>query len=390
MNGQEIRILYAVTAAAWGGAPQHVLDLVAYMRSHGHTVGVVAAPEPRLMRDLQRLGATFFPNPHFVLSFAPHRDILAIPPVLQAIMHFRPDLIHAHSTKAGLAARLAAALTRRPVIFTAHGWGFAEARAWWLPPTLLRLERLAARATARIICVSGFDYELALRYRVGRPEQLTIIRNGIAPEPYLAARERARGDERREDEPVLITVGRLAPPKDPFTLLEAFQRLSRGRLLVVGDGPLRPQVEAFLRSSPVGDRVRLLGEREDVPDLLAAADLFLLSSHKEGLPRAIIEAMMVGLPVVATRVGGVPELVEHRRTGLLVSPGDPQALAQALQTLIEDPALARQMGIAGQQKALREFTLDQMCARTYRVYQEVLHQTTRSVIPSGEKPPIGR
>lgn len=381
---QQFRLLYTVTAAAWGGAPQHVLDLATYMRSHGHDVGVVAAPEPRLMRAIAALGAVFFPNPHFVLSFAPHHDLRAVLPVLLAIRRFRPDLVHAHSTKAGLVTRLAAALTRRPVIFTAHGWGFAEARTWWLPPTLLGLERLAARMTARVICVSGFDYELALRYRVARPEQLTIIRNGIDPAPYLAARERAQAGRQREAEPLLITVGRLAPPKDPFTLLEALRQLPCGRLLVVGDGPYRPQVEALLRSSPIAERVRLLGEREDIPDLLAAADLFLLASHKEGLPRAIIEAMMVGLPVVATQVGGVPELVEHGRTGFLIPPGDPQALAQAVQSLLENPTLARRMGGAGQQKALREFTLDQMCARTYRVYQEVLKCGAQPAGPSGE------
>lgn len=368
------RLLYAVTAASWGGAPQHVLDLARYMLTRGHPVGIVAAPEARLMREAKALGARFFPNPYFTLSLTPRRDILTVLPILRAIQEFQPDLIHAHSTKAGLAARLAAVLTRRPAVFTAHGWGFAETRAWWTPHVLRWLERLAARVTERIICVSYFDYELALRYITEQPEKLTVIWNGIAPGPYLEASKRARTLGHRRSDPVFISVGRLAPPKDFQTLLSALQYLPTGRLLVVGDGPDRPQVEIWVRSAGLNDRVTLLGEREDVPALLTSADIFLLSSRKEGLPRAVIEAMMAGLPIVATNVGGLPELVEHQQTGLLVPPGDPQALAQAVKILIDNPALAKQMGAAGQRKALSDFTLDRMCERTYQAYREVLRQ----------------
>jgi glycosyltransferase involved in cell wall biosynthesis len=197
----------------------------------------------------------------------------------------------------------------------------------------------------------------------------------MPPEPY----QKARGiglpymlGLDTNQRPVLITVGRLAPPKDFETLFKALQKLDHGKTIVVGDGPNRPWVEKFINQNGLSQKIYLLGEREDVPDLLAGAEIFLLSSRKEGLPRTVIEAMLAGLPVVATRVGGLPELVEDSITGFLVPPGDPEALASVLQKLIEDPDLRRTMGEAGRKKALLEFTLDRMLKETLRVYEEVL------------------
>jgi glycosyltransferase involved in cell wall biosynthesis len=234
---------------------------------------------------------------------------------------------------------------------------------------------LAARVTRKIICVSKFDRELGLKFRIACPEKLVVIHNGMPPAPYLDLNKKnslfIRGPNMRRT-PTLMTVGRLAPPKDFETLLGALQRLDNIKTIIVGDGPSRRWVERYINNNGLSQKVSLLGEREDIPDLLGSAEIFVLSSKKEGLPRTIIEAMLSGLPVVATRVGGVPELVEDNTTGFLVPPGNSQALATALQGLIKDRGLRRAMGEAGREKALKEFSLDRMLKETLRVYEEVL------------------
>jgi glycosyltransferase involved in cell wall biosynthesis len=241
---------------------------------------------------------------------------------------------------------------------------------------LRQLERLGARVTAKIICVSEFDRELGLKFRIASPEQLVVIHNGMPPEPYQKAKKVGLPCLLEQDTnqgPVFITVGRLAPPKDFETLFKTLQKLDHGKTIVVGDGPYRPRVEKFINQNGLSQKIYLLGERENVPDLLASSEIFVLSSKKEGLPRTIIEAMLSGLPVVATRVGGIPELVEDGVTGFLVPRGNFEAFAKALNRLTEDPDLRRAMGEAGRKKALLEFTLDRMHKQTLRVYEEVLH-----------------
>jgi glycosyltransferase involved in cell wall biosynthesis len=140
----------------------------------------------------------------------------------------------------------------------------------------------------------------------------------------------------------------------------------------VGEGVQREAIQEFVNQNDYACRVTLMGQREDIPELLKVSDLFVLSSRSEGLPYTIIEAMLAGLPVVATAVGGVPELVEDGRTGFLVPPGDHGALAEAIQRLLDDSSLRVSMGEKGREKALREFTLDRMLIETQEIYRQVL------------------
>jgi len=366
-----MKILYVITAAEWGGAPLHVLQLMEYMVKKGHEVGLVAAPEPRLMEGARALGAKIFPNPHFVRPIRPWKDFRAF----RAIRQFKPDLVSAHSTKAGFAARFSCAVLRVPVIFTAHGWAFTEGKNPLARYLLALGERLAAKVTKKIICVSEHDKELSLRFRVAPEQKLIVIHNGMEPTLYLNADgSKVRFELGLKEDEILITmVARFVPQKDHDTLLQALSLLPgrKFKAALVGGG----ERETFFRkkAGELGfrDNVIFLGERRDVPQILAASDIFVLSSNWEGLPRSIIEAMMAGLPVVATRVGGVPELVEDGVTGFLIPPRDPDALAEALQRLIADPELRRRMGQAGREKALKEFTLDRMLRETKRVYNGI-------------------
>jgi len=369
-----MKILYVITAAGWGGASVHVLQLMEYMARQGHEVGLVAAPEPRLMEGAKKLGVKVFPNPHFVRPVKPWKDFRALWRVFGAIRQFKPDLVSAHSTKAGFAARFSCAVLRVPVIFTAHGWAFTEGKNPFARYLLALAERLAAKVTKKIICVSEHDKELALRFRVAPEQKLTVVHNGMEPSLYLNADgSKVRFELGLKEDEILITmVARFVPQKDHDTLLQALSLLPgrEFKAALVGGG----ERETFFRKNAgelgLRDNVIFLGERRDVPQILAASDIFVLSSNWEGLPRSTIEAMMAGLPVVATRVGGVPELVEDGGTGFLVPPRDPNALAEALQRLIADPELRRRMGQAGREKALKEFTLDRMLRETEDVIRD--------------------
>lgn len=376
-----MKILFVVTAAEFGGAPQHVLYLIRHFRQNGCQIGIVAAPEPRLMREASALGAHVFPNRYFVRPIQLHNDIRALGPVFRAIRQFQPDLVSAHSTKAGYAARLLCALLGvKPVLFTAHGWAFTAGRGERARKRLALAERLAARVTSKIICVSEHDRELALRFQVGKPKQLVTVHNGIDAAPFLAAHgDRIRSELGLGRAPVITFVGRLAPPKDPLAFLQACQMLPGNfRVLVVGEGELRNSVREYVKRNGLASKLVLLGEREDVPEILAASDIFVLPSDWEGLPLTIIEAMMAGLPIAATRVGGVPELVEDGVTGYLVPPQNSHALGEAIGKLLADPALRQHMGKAGRKHAVERFSLNQMLTRTEAVYEGALARAGKS------------
>ncbi len=369
-----MRILYAVTAAQFGGAVRHVIGLMAADVKNGHDVGLVAAPEPILMSEAGRIGVQVFPNRYFVQHAQLGNDIRALRSVFLAIRRFNPDIVSAHSTKAGYAARLVCAALGRPVVFTAHGWAFSGRRNRWQRTLLATAERVAARSTARIICVSRHDLALALEFKVAGAEKLTLVHNGVDPGPFSAAEgSGVRSKLGLGNSPVLTMVGRLSPPKDPMTLLKACTRLQAAfRVLIVGDGELRRGAEEFVSQNKLEGKVIFLGETLAVPDILAASDIFVLSSESEGLPLAVIEAEMAGLPVVASSVGGMADLVQDGVTGFLVPPRNPEALANILVELLDDAALRRRTGSAAREKALREFTYERMLKETNQVIEDVM------------------
>ena len=366
-----MNVLYVVTAAAFSGPSRHVLWLAEHLIAQGHRVGIVCAPEPRIVKEAGRLGAMVYTNPYFVRPVRPLTDLRALEVVIRSVRDFGPDLVSAHSTKAGLAARVACWIVGIPVIFTAHGWAFTEGRPAW-SQVMIGVENLAAKVTRRIICVSEHDRQLALRFGVAPPEKVVTIRNGVRFESLIVS---PRSVPLTDCSGKVITmVGRLVPQKDPMTLLRACQLLKEDfRLVIVGNGELRGDMEYFVRKNGLSSKVYFTGEREDIPEILAASNVFVLSSRWEGLSRAIIEAMMFGLPVVATDVGGTAELVEDGITGFLVPAQDPAALAQALDQLLKDEMLRNSMGSVGRERALERFSLPRMLMETQTVYEEILN-----------------
>lgn len=375
------RILYLITKSELGGAQSHVLDLVAGMVAH-HEIHLATSTRGPLTEAAESCGAQIHILPKLARSIHPLRDLGALRECAALVRRVRPDLLHCHSSKAGLIGRVCGRKMRVATIFTAHGWGFAPGTPRFRRALAFAIEWGAARLAQRIICVSESDRQLALRCGVGTRRTLRTIRLGLA-----STREYSQAAP--QNEPMrLLCVARFSEQKDQPTLLRALAAMSWRdvHLDLVGSGPQLASCRALAHSLGVENRVSFLGDRHDVPQLLATTQVFVLATHYEGLPISILEAMRAGLPIVATRVNGVPEEVAHEQSGLLVPRGDVAALAMALDMLAAAPDLRRQMGRAGHRKFHREFSAERMLQETEELYREVLGSGSRGVRKKASRP----
>lgn len=277
----------------------------------------------------------------------------------------RPDLVHAHNVKASAVAAAASGRSRVPVVTTVHG----------LPHYRLAA-RILGRSSDRVVAVSGHVGTQLVSAGL-RADRLDVIENAVAPLP-VRNRQRAR---RRlglaDDVPVVVCIARLARQKRHDLLIEAWPHVGGDALLlVVGDGPTRPELEAAVGSAGLSSRVRLLGRRQDVDWLLAAADLAVLATDWEGLPVSLLEAMTVGVPVLASRVGGVEEALGA--AAFLVEPGSSRALAEGINALLADASARSALAAQGGELVAARFAPDRMLAGYRRLYDALVGATVRS------------
>ncbi len=366
-------LLFVITRGdSIGGAQIHVRDLCRRLVSEGVRVAVASGTAGALQDELGP-SIPYFLVPSLKRSINPLADVFAISELGRVLRKFQPELVSAHTAKAGLVARVAAFLHRIPVLFTAHGWQFAEGIPAWQKLAVLALEVVLARLSRRLICVSAYDRALALKARLGTPSKIVLVHNGM---PWRDAPARLSDQPRKAVKPLaLIMTARFQPQKDHETLLAALKQLESypWTLQLVGDGPLLEAVRQKVRAWGWDNRVFFAGQVMDVPQRLEASDVFVLASLWEGFPRSILEAMRASLPVVCSEVGGVREAVVEGETGWIVPPRDPEALAKALRTFWEDPALGQRQGQAGRKRYEAEFTFDAMFAKTRRVWQQALN-----------------
>ena len=347
-----------------------LLPLMRGARARGHEVVGLCAEGPLL--DLPRAeGFRVIPVP-MARSLSPRAQACAFRALVEVFRAERFDLVHAHMPISGLLARAAARAARVPrVAYTCHGFLFNQPGPLWRRGLSLGMEWLGGRMTDRFLTVSEEEAADARRLRIHR--QAIPVLNGRDPavfRPDPAARAAVRAEMGvGPGACVVIGVSRMVRHKGWPELLRAMESVPDATLWVVGErlpsdhgADLEP---AFARAeATLGPRLRRLGYREDVPRLLAAADVFCLPSHFEGLPMSVIEAMLTGLPVVATDIRGPREQVVHGETGLLVPPMQAAPLADALARLVADPGLRARMGAAGRARALERFDEAKVVART--------------------------
>ncbi len=394
------RVLHPITRMIVGGAQLNTLysctlaDPARYRAEIA--TGPQTGPEGNLPASPEASGVTVHAIPGLRREVNPlaelqaYRDLAAL--LRGAAAQGDPfQVVHTHTSKAGILGRLAAHRGRVPaVIHTVHGWQWTQARRGRENGLIVAAERRAARWSDRLIVVAERDREKGLEAGVGTPEQYVHIESAI-PLDRFQANPAARAEVRGmlgipAEAPVAATVGRFAYQKAPEVFLRAalrmLDRMPDAHVVHVGDGPDREQALRAVPQAASHSRLHLMGLREDVPRILGACDLFLLSSRYEGLPRVVVEAYALGLPVVSTPADGVVEVVEDGVTGILTPFGDDAAMAEAAERLLRAPDLRRTMGDRGRDSVRRRFDVRTMVARIQDLYDEVLAGKGSSVTAS--------
>ncbi len=368
------RVLILTVGSGTGGA-EHLIRMTApRLVEAGYDVTVGALKEGRgAMADgLEAAGVPF-------VSFGGRGryDLRALARLRRALVARRCDIVHAHLFLANVAARVAGRLAGVPVVITSHH----DTDVWMRAPHRL-VERLSAKWSDRVVTCS----EAVRRYAIERhglpAARVRTLRNAIeipAALPGAAQRAAARRDlgAGAEQDIVIATLGRLDEPKkglaaflDAAALVAAAE--PRARFALVGDGPARADLERRARSLGLAERIVFTGERRDVQAVLCGVDIFVQPSLWEGFGLTVIEAMAAARPVVASRVGGIPEVLRDGVDGILVPPADPAALAQAILRLARDADLGARLGAAGRDRAVAEFGLDGLVEATVAMYDELL------------------
>lgn len=362
---RSLRVLHLDSERTWRGGERQVLFLMRHQRDAGDQPILAAPPKSAILERARAAGFDVRPVP--MRGTWDLHSVLRLASILRTD---RPDVVHWHAARAHALGAMAARLERAPRTVLSRRVDFPVRRT--LGSRLLYslpIDAIAAisEGVRRALVASGVP--------AGR---IRVIPSGIDLQLFELPFDREA--VRRElglgpGDVLAIQVAALAPHKSQETLLDAAARLSRSApnvtICIAGEGALRDVLLARHRALGLGDRVRFLGFREDVIPLLRAADLFVLSSYLEGLGTSVLDAMAAGLPVVATEVGGVPEIVRHEVNGLLVPARDPEALAAAIARLAQDPGARARMGAKGRERA-REFGSDRTAAATRALYEELL------------------
>jgi glycosyltransferase involved in cell wall biosynthesis len=364
-----VNIAYLITRAdPIGGAQIHVRDLAFAVRDHGHRPALITSGGGPLVDGFRQAGIPVVLLPNLTAPIRPWRDVQALGEIRRALLELQPDLVAAHSSKAGLLGRVAGRSLRIPVVFTVHGWAFTPGVPGARAAVYRRLERMAGPLASRLITVSEFDRRLALDARIAAPDRIVTVHNGMPDVPPSLRADPARTPPR------IVMVARFEPQKDHATLIHALAGLTQlpWELDLVGEGPGMPAMERLAGELGVGERIRFLGQRMDVPRLLADAQVAVLITNWEGLPLSILEAMRAGLPVVASDVGGIGETIHDGQTGHLVARGAVEQVRERLGRLLADAALRTAFGAAGRAFYERQFTLEHCVSRTLAVYESVI------------------
>lgn len=320
-----------------------------------YTVTILSQDGGPLLQEAARAGFEVVRLRHMRAELNPWEDQAGLVELRHALRAGRFDVVHTHSTKAGVLGRLAAHQVGVPaIVHTFHGFPFHAFQSRLRRAAYIAVERRIGRQTDQFLGIGSAVAAEAVRLRIAPPDRMRAIASAIDPAiPPVTLKSRILA-RRLLGLPagarVIGTVGRLDFQKAPDDMLAAFLRLDRDAVLVwIGDGPWYERMARVVSRAGLESRVLLLGERHDVPDLLPAFDVFAMASRYEGLPCSVVEAMTCGIPVVATAVNAVPDVVVAGQTGLLAPAGDPPALAAALAWMLEHPAPAQRMAAAAQE-----------------------------------------
>ena len=365
---EHLRLLLVVDSLDFGGAERHVVDLAIALHRKGHEVTVACSVGGELSGPLLEVG---IPVRVLLGRLVKRRFSIAFTRKLRKLIKgVGFDLVHAHVYASATAAAVGTLGLDVPLVITEHSEG--SWRTW----RARQMSRWVSRRAKHVVAVSSSIRRLLLEEYGAPPKRVIVVPNAVTPNSGSTPGESPSLSEEWREGPLVGVVAQVKPEKGLRTFLEAAARVSpllpNVRFLVVGDGPLRGELEALAEHVRIDESVRFLGFRSDARALVELLDVLVVPSLSEGAPLVVLEAMAAGIPVVASAVGGIPDQVRHEKEGLLVPPGDSTALGDALISLLQNPARARQLGEAGHQRWASEFNHATMVRRVEAVYRIAL------------------
>jgi len=386
------KILYLITQSDFGGAQAYVYNLATNINQEYDIV--VAGGEQgyngELYQKLNKKNIKYIYLKHLKRAINPWRDFLALLQIIKLIKSTKPDIIHLNSSKISILGSLAFAFirgfaicgirihSRIRIIYTVHGWVFNEPERSGL--FYKYAEKFTACLKDKIICISDYDQQIALKEKIAPAKKLTTIHNGIKQINFLS-KEQARQKLQQISNIqypipniVIGTIANLYKTKGLKYLIQAIKLLITEYKLsiatiIIGDGPEQKKLEKLIKQNNLAKNIILAGNIKNAASLLKAFDIYICSSVKEGLSYTIIEAMQAGLPIIATDVGGNPELIINNETGLLVNSKNPQPMAENIIKLINNSTLAKKLGEQAKNNSLN-FGLEKMVKKTEAIYDQ--------------------
>lgn len=379
MDTTQKKILYVITKANFGGAQRYVYELAVASKSRGYEVVVATGGNGVLTEKL----ATARISTHIIRGLSRDigflREIRAFADLYTLIRAERPDVIHLNSSKAALLGACAARLLRVPqIIFTAHGWPFLERRPCFWRMCMWLLSWITALLSHYVIVVSKHDKTCA--HMIGTRRKTHVIYPAV-PSIQFETRERARKILQehgmripQSDALWIVSIAEYVPNKNLLTGIEAVHTAIREQncacvyILIGTDGDDRKMLESYIQKQNLHETIQLLGYIEDARALLLAFDLFLLPSKKEGLPYALLEAGRARLPCIASNVGGIPEIITHKHSGILFPPHDTASLVHELSAVLNDPKHGASYGNMLYDHVAHTFDFETMVEKTIALY----------------------
>ena len=317
--------------------------------------------------------------PTLVRSIRPVKDFRALISLVRLIFNEKPDIVHTHSSKGGILGRMAAKIVGVPhIIHTPHGHVFYGHFGRFASRIFMWVEKIFSMFTDRMVALTDGEKDDYINLSVCPPDKLLKIHSGVHVKKFMQANgnrvEKRRSLGLDQNGAVIGFVGWLLPIKGPDYLLKAMDDVwhehQEAALVLVGKGDLDVDLRSEARKKNVNGKVKFLGWREDIDEIMPLFDMLVLPSLNEGMGRVLVEAMAAGKPVVASRVGGIPDLVRDGETGYLVPPADEKALAEGIKKLLDDPDKAKQMGLRGQEHC-RQFSLETMIEKLDELYSDL-------------------
>lgn len=366
-----MKILYLITQADRGGAQTYTLALAKHFK------GAIASgiEAQTLFEEAKKLGITTYPLKHLKRNINPWHDVLAIWEIRQLLKNYTPDILHLNSSKAGILGSFAGIGLKTKTVFTAHGFVFNEPMSLIKKIFYIVAEKIASQFRDYIICVSNADKHSALRYQLISPHKISTVYNGIEPINFVSKPEALSFLKLPTNKLIIGTIAGFYKTKGLDTLIEAIALLpneikSKIQNVLIGNGPEFQNLKLKIENLKLESIILTLGSIDNASRYLKAFDIFILPSRKEGFPYTLLEAMQAGLPIITTKVGGIPEAIG--KAGILVEANQPQALIEAINNLISNPNEQEILANLARQRA-QLFSATQMLLETQNIYFHLLN-----------------